>query len=200
MKIKQLFLLSCVAFLAACASKVPLTDLPSVVDRTATDQSMDGKNASGTTGTGSNAANNGLGISTPGGGASSTAISTVDAGTNNVTQPDAGMLAKRSIYFDYDSFAIRDDAKAILQAHAKNLSNKRSSKIALEGHTDERGGGEYNLALGQKRANAVQEALQLLGVLPSQMEAVSFGKEKPKSTGASEEGYAENRRADIQYK
>ena len=111
----------------------------------------------------------------------------------------AGLLAKRSVYFDYDSYEIRDEYKAILQAHAKNLNSKRVVKVALEGHTDERGGAEYNLALGQKRANAVVQVLQTLGVSATQMEAVSFGKEKPKATGANEAGYAENRRVDIQY-
>lgn len=195
MKTNQYFLIACIVTLSACASKVLLDDLPPVTDRNASQQGQGtGSNGTGNQVTGSNAASNGLGIKSPG------LIPTVDASTDNKTQPDAGMLAKRSIYFDYDSFIIRDDAKPILQAHAKNLSNNRSTKISLEGNTDERGGSEYNLALGQKRANAVQEALQLMGVQPTQMEAVSFGKEKPKATGSDEAGYAENRRADIQYK
>ena len=196
MKTKQYLLIACIIGLSACASKVRLDDLPSVTDRTATGQGTVGANGTGNSvgnATGSDPSN-GLGIKTPG------LIPTVDVNNDTKTQPDAGMLAKRSIYFDYDSFSIRDDAKPVLQAHAKNLNNNRNTKISLEGNTDERGGAEYNLALGQKRANAVQEALQLMGVQIAQMEAVSFGKEKPKSTGSDEAGYAENRRTDIQYK
>ncbi len=194
MKTKQYLLIACIIGLSACASKVRLDDLPPVTDRSAAGQGTLGTNSTGNQGVNGTDASNGLGIKTPG------LIPTVDANNDSKTQPDAGMLAKRSIYFDYDSFSIRDDAKPILQAHAKNLSNKRNIKIAIEGNTDERGGAEYNLALGQKRANAVQEALQLMGVQTAQIEAVSFGKEKPKSTGSDEAGYAENRRADIQYK
>jgi peptidoglycan-associated lipoprotein len=195
MKTNQYFLVACVIALSACASKVRLDDLPPVTDRSAVEQGQGTvTSGAGNQTTNGNAANNGLGIKTPG------LIPTVDASADNKTQPDVGMLAKRSIYFDYDSYSIRDDAKPILQAHAKNLSNNRNTKISLEGNTDERGGSEYNLALGQKRANAVQEALQVMGVQTTQMEAVSFGKEKPKATGSDEAGYAENRRADIQYK
>ncbi len=196
-------LIASIVALTACASKVRLDDLPPVTDRATNGAIEQGTviRGTGATTTGSVAGaaastSSGLGIGNVGAGA----ITTVDANSANKQQPDSGMLAKRSIYFDYDSFSIRDDAKPVLQAHAKHLSNNRTIKIALEGHTDERGGGEYNLALGQKRANAVQEALQLLGVPASQMEAVSFGKEKPKALGGDEAGYAENRRADIQYK
>jgi peptidoglycan-associated lipoprotein len=204
MTIKHYLIIASVIALSACASKVRLDDLPPVTDRGAAGDQGALSN-SGQSGSSSNtAANSGLGnTATTGTGGSNTSVGivkTVDANSSKTTQPDAGMLAKRSIYFDYDSFTIRDDAKAVLQAHAKHLSNNRSLKVALEGHTDERGGSEYNLALGQKRANAVQEALQLLGVPANQMEAVSFGKEKPKALGNDEAGYAENRRGDIQYK
>jgi peptidoglycan-associated lipoprotein len=195
MKTSQYFLITCIIALSACASKVRLDDLPPVTDRNAIEQGQStGASGAGNSTAGGNTANNGLGIKTPG------LIPTVDASMDNKAQPDVGILAKRSIYFDYDSYSIRDDAKLSWQAHAKKLSNNRNTKISLEGNTDERGGSEYNLALGQKRANAVQEALQLLGVQTAQMEAVSFGKEKPKATGSDEAGYAENRRADIQYK
>jgi peptidoglycan-associated lipoprotein len=195
MKTNQYFLIACTIALSACASTVRLDDLPPVVDHRVAGQGLGNTtNVIGNQGSGESSVNNGLSIKTP------NLIPTVDASTDNKVQPDLGMLAKRSIYFDYDSFGIRDDARPILQAHAKHLSNNRNTKIALEGNTDERGGSEYNLALGQKRANAVQEALQLMGVYATQMEAVSFGKEKPKATGSDEAGYAENRRTDIQYK
>jgi peptidoglycan-associated lipoprotein len=122
------------------------------------------------------------------------------AGNSGSSASNAALLSKRSVYFDYDSFEVREEFKAILQAHARQLSANRGTSVALEGHTDERGGAEYNLALGQKRANAVQQTLRALGVSASQIEAVSYGKEKPKSMGTSEAGFAENRRVDIQYK
>jgi peptidoglycan-associated lipoprotein len=201
MTIKHTLLIASIIVLSACASKVRLDDLPPVTDRGITSDQGAASNSGQTSNSGNTAANNGLAnTGTVGSSTSVGIVKTVDADSSKTTQPDAGMLAKRSIYFDYDSFSIRDDAKAVLQAHAKHLSNNRNLKIALEGHTDERGGSEYNLALGQKRANAVQEALQLLGVSPTQMEAVSFGKEKPKALGNDEAGYAENRRGDIQYK
>jgi peptidoglycan-associated lipoprotein len=217
MKFQHLCLIACLIALSACASKVRLDDLPPVIDRGVSSTTAQGSgsapnnNGLGVNGSAANgSAANSLGTNVAGSGSNNSAssaatstgstVTTVQAGSNTSAQPNAGMLAKRSVYFDYDSFAIRDDAKPILQAHAKNLSNNRALKIALEGHTDERGGSEYNLALGQKRANAVQEALQLLGVPAAQMEAVSFGKEKPKALGNDEAGYAENRRSDIQYK
>lgn len=111
----------------------------------------------------------------------------------------ASILANRSVYFDFDSFVIRDEFKSAVEAHGKFLSNNPNRKVIIQGHTDERGGSEYNLALGQKRAEAVRRALGLAGAKESQMEAVSFGKEKPKATGSSEEAWAQNRRADIVY-
>ena len=109
-----------------------------------------------------------------------------------------GALAKRSIYFDFDSYVVKDEYKSVVDAHSKYLtSNKR--KILIQGNTDERGGSEYNLALGQKRAEAVRKSMNLLGVSDGQMEAVSLGKEKPKAAGHDEAAWAENRRADIVY-
>ncbi len=110
-----------------------------------------------------------------------------------------GVLAKRSVYFDYDSYVVKDEFKSLIEAHAKYLVGKKDRKILIQGNTDERGGREYNLALGQKRAEAVRKALSLLGVPEAQMEAVSLGKEKPKATGSDEASWAENRRSDIVY-
>jgi len=106
----------------------------------------------------------------------------------------------RMVYFDYDSYVIKSDFQPVVEAHAKFLSGDKSRKIAIEGHTDERGGREYNLALGQRRAEAVRRALGLLGVADNQMEAVSFGKEKPAVQGSTEEAMAKNRRAEIVYR
>ena len=110
-----------------------------------------------------------------------------------------GELAKRSVYFDLDSYVVKDEFKPLIAAHGKYLSTHKDRKIIIQGNTDERGGSEYNLALGQKRAEAVRKSLSLVGVPESQMEAVSYGKEKPKATGHDEASWAENRRADIAY-
>ena len=110
-----------------------------------------------------------------------------------------GNLAQRSIYFDYDSFNVKDEYKQVLQAHAKFLVENPSSKVYLQGHTDERGSREYNLALGQKRADAVRRIMAVLGVKDNQIEGVSYGEEKPKNAGHDDSAYVQNRRADIVY-
>ncbi len=111
-----------------------------------------------------------------------------------------GVLANRSVYFDFDSYVVRDDGKPVVENHAAYLVKNKARSILIQGNTDERGGAEYNLALGQKRAEAVRKAMTTLGVPESQIEAVSLGKEKPKASGSNEEAWAQNRRADIVYK
>jgi peptidoglycan-associated lipoprotein len=110
-----------------------------------------------------------------------------------------GVLANRSVYFDFDSYVVREDGQPVVSNHAAYLNKNKARKILIQGNTDERGGTEYNLALGQKRAEAVRKSMATLGVAESQMEAVSLGKEKPKATGSTEAAWAENRRADIVY-
>ena len=110
-----------------------------------------------------------------------------------------GVLANRSIYFDLDSYVVREDGKPVVENHAGYLTKNKTRKIIIQGNTDERGGTEYNLALGQKRAEAVRKSMASLGVAESQMEAVSLGEEKPKAMGSGEAAWAENRRADIIY-
>ena len=133
--------------------------------------------------------------------ASSSSSSSSSSGSKSKDPLDdpASVLAKRSIYFDLDSFVVKDEFKPVLEAHAKYLISRKDRKIVIQGNTDERGGSEYNLALGQKRSEAVRRSLQLMGVADSQMEAISLGKEKPKATVSGEEAWAENRRADIVY-
>lgn len=126
-------------------------------------------------------------------------VQTVDTKSVDPINDPKSELAKRSIYFDFDKYDLRDDGKPIVTAHSKYLATHKDHKILIQGNTDERGGSEYNLALGQKRAEAVRKSLTLLGVPESQMEAISFGKEKPKATGHDETSWAENRRADIVY-
>jgi peptidoglycan-associated lipoprotein len=107
---------------------------------------------------------------------------------------------KRSIFFDYDSNAIKSDYQPVIEDHAKYLVANPDKKATIQGNCDERGGSEYNLALGQRRADAERKALELLGVPASQLEAISFGKEKPRTRGHNEAAWADNRRADIVYK
>jgi peptidoglycan-associated lipoprotein len=107
------------------------------------------------------------------------------------------ILSKRNIYFDYDQFTVKDEYKPIVEAHAKYLQANRNARAILQGNTDERGTREYNIALGQKRADAVKNLMLLLGATEIQIETVSFGKEKPRREGHDEASWAENRRVDI---
>lgn len=106
----------------------------------------------------------------------------------------------RVVYFDYDSYTIKPEFQSVIEAHARYLKQNGARHIVIEGHTDERGGREYNLALGQRRSEAVRRALELLGVRDAQVEAVSFGKEKPAQQGADESSWSRNRRAEIAYR
>jgi peptidoglycan-associated lipoprotein len=108
-------------------------------------------------------------------------------------------LSKRSIYFGYDSFVVEEPYRAIVEAHARMLLDNPNMRIMLQGNTDERGSREYNLALGQRRSDAVRKMLAVLGVPDRQIETVSLGEEKPKAVGHNEEAWKENRRADILY-
>jgi len=102
-----------------------------------------------------------------------------------------------TVFFDFDSYVVKDEYRPIVSAYARALMANPNKNIAIEGHTDDRGGREYNLALGQKRAEAVQKAMALLGANASQIEAVSYGEEQPLATGSTEEAWAQNRRAEI---
>ncbi len=108
-------------------------------------------------------------------------------------------LSKRSIYFDYDSYVVKDEFQVLLTAHGKFLATNPKMKMLIQGNADERGSREYNLALGQKRADAVRKALALLGAREDQLEAVSLGEEKPACGESTEECWARNRRGDMLY-
>lgn len=132
-------------------------------------------------------------------------VSTVQANQPGQAQLPAELtrpgspLAERSIYFSLDSFIISPEGQQTVSAHANYLNDKKTFKVMLQGHADERGSSEYNLALGQRRAEAVKRGLELLGVPEQRMEAVSFGKERPRNLGHNEVAWAENRRVDILY-
>ncbi|OYY64252.1 MAG: peptidoglycan-associated lipoprotein [Burkholderiales bacterium 28-67-8] len=113
--------------------------------------------------------------------------------------PKSLISRERSVYFDFDVFSIKTEYSGLIERHGMYLASQPTLSIKIEGNTDERGSREYNLALGQKRAQSVLQALKIYGVKDSQMEAVSWGEERPKSTGQNEGGWAENRRADLVY-
>ncbi len=117
----------------------------------------------------------------------------------SVLKDPKSILSKRSVYFELDSFSIKDEFKPLVEAHAKYLRENATAKMLIQGNTDERGSREYNLALGQKRADAMKRMLILLGAKEEQVESVSLGEEKPKAQGSTDEAYAENRRDDILY-
>lgn len=113
--------------------------------------------------------------------------------------PGSALYQNRSVYFDFDQYVVKPENTRMLELHGKFLASHPELAIKIEGNTDEQGGIEYNLALGQKRAEAVRKALALHGARPTQMEAISFGKEKPKATGHDDAARAQNRRADLAY-
>lgn len=132
---------------------------------------------------------------------------TAGAGTSRVTPVDLEAANRaalsglpRVVYFDYDSYVVKDEYRSVAEANAKALAADRTRRASIAGHTDERGGAEYNLALGQKRAEAVARSLTLLGATEGQVEAVSFGKERPAVQGEGEATWAKNRRAEINYR
>lgn len=131
--------------------------------------------------------------------APATGVAPVVTGSDT-TQNQGPQNVARLIYFDFDSYVIKPEYQSIVDGHARYLKANPSRHIFIEGHTDERGGREYNLALGQRRAEAVRNALRLLGVQDNQVEAVSFGKEKPADPGSGEDAWAKNRRAEIVYR
>ena len=132
-------------------------------------------------------------------------ISTVDVGDVKggklpavLTDPKS-ILSKRSVYFDYDKYEVRAEYKDLVTAHAKFLADNRQFKMLIQGNTDDRGSREYNLALGQKRSDAIKKMLTMLGAREEQVESVSLGEEKPKNAGLNEAAWTENRRGDMLY-
>lgn len=127
------------------------------------------------------------------------AVATVTAPVIDPLNDPKNILSKRSVYFDFDAYVVKPEYENIVSAHSTYIRDSKSRKVLIQGNTDERGGSEYNLALGQKRAEALRKAMVILGAPDGQIEAVSYGKEKPKATGHDEASWAENRRDDIVY-
>ena len=169
---RTIYSLAIVALIAGCSSGTKLNDTP-VVDR-----------AGGMAGQGSGS----------GGAASGVAPVTIDPNAQNAAGP---VGVARIVFFDYDSYTVKPEYQALIDGHARFLKANAQRRISIEGHTDERGGREYNLALGQKRSEAVRRALNLLGVNDNQVEAVSFGEERPAAQGADESAWSKNRRAEL---
>ena len=169
--------------LAACGSNVNLAEDVPVQDRTAVPVQQIG-----------------VAPAAPAGAAAvdQRAVAPVQAGTTAIGQPPAHLA--RLVFFDFDQYTVRAEFVPLLEGHARFLAADRQRRVALEGHTDERGGREYNLALGQKRAEAVRRSLALMGVQDAQMEAVSFGEEKPASAGSDEAAHSQNRRVELVYR
>ena len=174
------FAIAIAALVAGCSSGVDLDNVP-VEDKTGAPLSTSGAN-------GANSGNTGQ-----------SGVRGVDLSQSG--RDGAGPVGvSRIVYFDYDSYVIKSDYQSLIDAHARYMKSGSMPKVVIEGHTDERGGREYNLALGQKRAEAVRRSLGLLGVPDGQMEAVSFGKEKLAAQGSSEDIHAQNRRAELAYR
>jgi peptidoglycan-associated lipoprotein len=122
-----------------------------------------------------------------------------NAGEDETAGPQAGLLAKRVVYFDFDSSEIKGEGTDIVGAHAKYLANNPSARVRLEGHTDDRGSREYNIGLGERRAQSVRRALLLQGATEAQLSTVSYGAERPAVAGHDEAAWAKNRRVEIVY-
>ncbi len=141
------------------------------------------------------------GAATSGAGAGGVTGATVP-GTGTATGPSAlrdpnNILSKRTVFFDFDSFVVKDEYKPLVEAHARYLAGNRAARATIQGNTDERGSREYNIALGQRRADAIKRMMTLLGAQDAQVETVSFGKEKPRNPGHDEGAWAQNRRGYI---
>ena len=132
------------------------------------------------------------------GGAGQSSVAGVDASQSNANAAGPQGVSQ-VVYFDFDSFVVRSDDRQVVEAHARFLQANKNRRVTLEGNTDDRGGREYNLALGQKRSEAVRRSLNLLGVGDGQIEAISYGEEKPAAGGASEDAYSKNRRVEFKY-
>jgi peptidoglycan-associated lipoprotein len=140
---------------------------------------------------------------TPGAATSGTSTGNVAGtatGTGNPLHDPSSILSKRSVYFEFDSYAVGDNYKALIDAHGHYLQGDKNARMTIQGNTDERGSREYNIALGQRRADAVKKMMLLMGATDAQIETVSFGAEKPRNAGHDEGSWTENRRDDFVYR
>ena len=174
---KILFAVFIAAALAGCSS-TPTTETGAPIDDKSGAGAPPGAETGGTTGSG--------------------VSGTTTTARNPLRDPNSP-LSKRSVYFDFDSYVVRDEFKPLVEAHARYLQQTRNARMTIQGNTDERGSREYNIALGQRRSEAVKRMMLLLGATEAQFVTVCFGKEKPRNAGHDESAWAENRRDDILY-
>jgi len=174
MRTAALIAIAAATVLAGCASKETQTDVP-VTDKSAVAQPQ--------------------GTASP---STTRPTSQAPVAGNPLRDPN-NILSKRSVFFDYDSNSVKDEYRGLVQAHSRYLADKRDTNIRIEGNCDERGSREYNLALGQRRAEAVKKVMTVLGVTDARIETVSYGEEKPLAQGHDEQSWSQNRRADIKY-
>ena len=186
---RSLLSLVALAALVACSSPVKLNTPAPVESRNGTAPGKAATPGTASAGSSTGSAGAGTGAANASGG-----VAPVD-----LTKNDGMAMGPvgRVVYFDFDSYAVKDEFRPVVEGNAKALTADRKMHVSVEGHTDERGGREYNLALGQKRSEAVVKALTLLGANDAQLEAVSFGKERPAVQGSDEAAWAKNRRAEI---
>ena len=183
---QTLIVSSLLALLSGCSSTKLDSDVPVETRPTAATSSGSGSANAGQADAGRSSA-------APGGAAQS-AVTPVDL---TKVAPVVASNLPRVIYFDFDSYVVKEEYRPAIETYAKLLAQERNKRLAIEGHTDERGGREYNLALGQKRAEAVAKSLALFGAKDAQLDAVSFGKERPAVQGSDESAWAKNRRAEL---
>jgi peptidoglycan-associated lipoprotein len=174
MGMKKLLAIVAVALLAGCASTPPAGPKAGVEERmpTATVQPA---------------------------GAAVTPIAPSGGQPVNPLKDPNNILSKRSVFYDYNKYDVKDEYRPLLQAHAHYLSQNPGAKMLIQGNTDERGSREYNIALGQRRADGVRKMLELMGAKDSQIESVSLGEEKPRCADKTEACYSQNRRSDMLY-
>jgi peptidoglycan-associated lipoprotein len=141
----------------------------------------------------------GAGTDSTGAGAGGSSTAGQNAGDDETAGPQGGLLAKRVIYFDFDSSEIKGEGTDIVGAHAKYLATNPAARVRLEGHTDDRGSREYNIGLGERRAQSVRRALLLQGATEAQISTVSYGAERPAVAGHDEAAWAKNRRVEVVY-
>ncbi|MDX1512951.1 MAG: peptidoglycan-associated lipoprotein Pal [Gammaproteobacteria bacterium] len=138
--------------------------------------------------------------STTGSGATTTGVGTGSTFQGHPLDDPSSLLSKRTVYFEFDSAEIMNEDREIIQAHAQYLAANGSASVTLEGHADERGTREYNIALGERRANAVRQLMTLMGASGGQIRTVSYGEERPVADGHTEEAWRLNRRVEIIYR
>jgi len=172
-RILVVLLMACLG-LTACASKHPKNTAPPAGSEVGAGSQANGAGANGASAAGQN-------------------------GDDETAGPQAGLLAKRVIYFDFDSSEIKGEGTDIVGSHAKYLANNPTARVRLEGHTDDRGSREYNIGLGERRAQSVRRALLLQGATETQLSTVSYGAERPAVAGHDEAAWAKNRRVEIVY-